>query len=528
MSDDMAMNNYLESVAVMDSYTDRIDGYSFYRFIFPDNERTGEQMQDFSKPNAIFLYENDIPRANKDYSKRIMLADTWEDDYMELVEQKKYTLCSGMTYRGMRTLQKNEQNMNALIFDLDGVGMKQIKNLLHRFTLKPEQIRSLPMPTFLVVSGGGVHLYYVFDEPIALFPNVRKQLKEMKYDLTFKMWDWKSTSQFKKIQYQRIGQPFRMVGSINEKHGNEIIAYKLNDRVSINYLNQYVMEPAHRVNIEKRYASRMTMDEARKKYPEWAEKVDSGKYKKAKWDIAGKTHGKDPWALYHWWLRQSDKAVGGHRYFFMMFCVVYANKCDVPREVVEKDLWEVYEKLKNVEHENPLEEKDVWSALKIYRKDMYNYTIDDIKMLTQVPIEKNKRNRRGREQHMKIMSAVRDALHPDGEWRNKNGRPKGSRNKECRKRELIIDYAATHPEANVTEIAKALGVSRTTVYKYLGEKKVEEKKQVPKVDYNVKLADGTEILIETENMAEQQERLKKYLELMNKGEKNVENDKADS
>ncbi len=515
MSDSIAMQNYLESVAVMDSYTDRIDGYNFYRFIFPNNEMSGVKEQDFSKPNAIFLYENDIPGAKKEYSKRIMLNDTWEDDYMSLVEQKEHTLCSGMAFRGNRTLQANEQNINALIFDLDGVGIHQIKNLLHRFTLQPDMIRSLPMPTFLVVSGGGVHLYYVFDEPIALFPNVRKQLKDMKYDLTYKIWDWKSTSQFKKIQYQRIGQPFRMVGSINEKHGNEIVAYQLNDRVSIDYLNKYVMEPIHQVDIEKRYSSRMTMEEAEKKYPDWTAEVKKGTYKRKKWDIAGKTHGSDPWALYHWWLRQSDKVVGGHRYFFMMFCVVYANKCDVPKEVVEKDLWEVYEKIKGVEHENQLEEKDVWSALKIYKKDIYNYTIDDIKKLTEIPIEKNKRNRRSQKEHLERARAVQNVDYPNGSWRNKDGRPKGSKNKNNPREQLVREYMEKHPEANVTEIARALQMSRPTVYKYLPK---EEKMENIKVDYIVTDSDGKEILIETEEKNEntQQERLKKYLELMGK------------
>lgn len=515
MTENIAMENYLETVSVMDSYTDRIDGYNFYKFIFPNNELSGKQADDFSMPNAIFLYENDMPQVKKEYSKRIMLKDTWEEDYINLVEKQEHTLCSGMTYRGKRTLQKNEQNMNALIFDLDGVGMKQIKNLLLRFTLSPEIGRSLPMPTFLVVSGGGVHIYYVFDEPIALFPNVRKQLKELKDDLTYKMWDWKSTSQFKRIQYQRIGQPFRMVGSINEKHGNEILAYKLNGRVTIEYLNQYVMDPKHKVSIEKRYSSKMTMAEAKEKYPEWAEKIESGTYKRAKWDIAGKTHGKDPWALYHWWLRQKEHIKGGHRYFFMMFCVVYANKCDVPREVVEKDLREVFEYLKAVDHENPLQEKDMWSALKIYKKDIYNYTIDDIKKLTQVPIEKNKRNYRSQKDHLKMARYVRDEINGHADtWRNKDGRPKGSIDQE--KKQKVLEYAATHPEANVTDISKALSISRPTIYRYLEKKGEEKHMEKPiQMDYFVKTEDGTELLLEVETKERlEKERLKKYLDKM--------------
>lgn len=480
----MAMGNYLESVSVLDSVYDRVNGYDFYSYIFPHCERSGDMHDDFSHPNAIFLYENDVPNAKKTYSRRIMLADTWEDDYMNLVEEKEYTLCSGMSFRGSRNIEKNEQCMNALIFDLDGVGAKQVQNLLYRFTFEPEKLRSLPMPTFLVVSGGGVHIYYVFDEPIDLFPNVRKQLKALKDDLTYKMWDWKSTSQFKKVQYQRIGQPFRMVGSINEKHGNEIIAYQIGDRVSIEYLNRYVMDASNKVDVQKRYASRMSREEAKELYPEWyQEKIVERKDRK-KWDIKSKVHGKDPYALYHWWLRQTEHVTGGHRYFFMMFCVVYGCKCDVPREIIEKDLWEVYEKLKGVEHENPLSKEDVWSALKIYKKDMYNYTIDDIKKLTEVPIEKNKRNGRKREVHLHseywesekgrpVINVCRQNRELALKYMRENGeikgRPKGSKDKKPRKskEQLVREYLVAHPEQNVTEMARSLGVSRPTIYKYL-------------------------------------------------------------
>ena len=44
------------------------------------------------------------------------------------------------------------------------------------------------MPTFLVLSGNGLHLYYVFKEPIDLYPNIKVQLKSLKYDLTFRIW----------------------------------------------------------------------------------------------------------------------------------------------------------------------------------------------------------------------------------------------------------------------------------------------------------------------------------------------------
>ena len=48
---------------------------------------------------------------------------------------------------------------------------------------------------------------------------------------------------------------------------------------------------------------------------------------------------------------------------------------------------------------------------------------------------------------------------PDGNWRNRDGAPT--------KRDGILAYAAAHPGASHSAIAKALGVSRKTVIKWL-------------------------------------------------------------
>ena len=43
-----------------------------------------------------------------------------------------------------------------------------------------------------------------------------------------------------------------------------------------------------------------TRAEAREAYPEWYERVVvRGEKGRKKWDIAGKVHGDDPYALYH-------------------------------------------------------------------------------------------------------------------------------------------------------------------------------------------------------------------------------------
>lgn len=89
-----------------------------------------------------------------------MFSDQWENDYMEFIEQNPLTLCSGLAYRGRSNKLEHAQRMNAMIFDLDGVGLKELRNLFLRFGGDPTKIRRLPMPTYLVLSGTGLHVCY--------------------------------------------------------------------------------------------------------------------------------------------------------------------------------------------------------------------------------------------------------------------------------------------------------------------------------------------------------------------------------
>lgn len=389
-----------------------------------------------------------------------MLNDTWEEDYVTYVECNPSTLCSGLSYRGRVNKINKAQRMNALVFDLDGVGEKELRNLFWRFGEDPTVLRSLPMPTFLVSSGTGLHVYYVFKEPIDLFPNIKLQLKTLKHELTFRMWEYKATSQNKAIQYQSINQGFRMVGSVNDKYGITLKAFQTGERVTLDYMNQYVREQ-FRVDVNKPFRpSKMTREQAKETYPEWYQRVIVEKNKKSKkWDIKSK----QGYALYEWWKGKVDEVRGGHRYFFLMCMAIYACKCDVPKSKLKEDMFEMLNELQKIPHENEMTEYDIKSALEAYDKNYYNFTIADIEKLTDVRIDRNKRNYRKQEQHIKIMNAVREVTHPNGAWRNTEGRPKGSGTKE----DLVKGYLVENPDSTPTEIARNLGISRTTVYKYM-------------------------------------------------------------
>lgn len=447
---------YTEVLEVLNALYEEVDGYSFYNYIFPDNQKCGEFGIHYEKPNAIFLYtdEKDIGTKRR-LRRRIMLSDTWEDDYINYVEQNPSTLCSGIAYRGRANNLENAQRMYALALDLDGVGLYELKNLLLRFGQPAENIRTLPVPTFLVVSGTGLHLYYVFQEPIDLFPNIKLQMKSLKYDLTFRMWDYKSTSKKDKVQYQSIVQGFRMVGSINPKYGVEVRAFQIGGRVTLEYLNSYV-KPQSRVDVNRRFApSKMSREQAKESYPEWYQRVVVEKNKRQKkWDIKGK----QGFALYNWWLNRAGEITGGHRYYYLMCLVIYACKCDVPKDKLKADMYEVFDKLKLIEHDNPLTEEDVESALEVYSKEYYNFKISDIEYLTDLHIERNKRNGRKQMEHIRRITLLRDSDYPNGEWRNKNGRP----NVEIR----VEEFMRENPEATKAEVIRGTGLSKPTVYKY--------------------------------------------------------------
>jgi hypothetical protein len=453
--------NYREQLEYLSNQYDEIDGYDFYRYIFPNNENQGELNTDFSKPNAVYLYEDEQDKdTDRTLRRRVMLNDTWCDDYLEYIECNPNTLCSGLAYRGRTNKIAHAQQMNAMIFDLDGVGLDEIETVFLRFGKSSTGIRTLPMPTFVVSSGSGLHIYYVFKEPIDLFPNIKLQLKNLKYKLTFRIWEYKSTSQEKAIQYQSINQAFRMVGSENSKYNPSIPirAFEIGERVTLDYLNEYVREE-DRVDLLKPFRpSQMTREQAKESYPEWYQRVivDKDRSQK-KWDIKGK----QGYALYEWWLRQVDKIRGGHRYFFLMCMAIYACKCDVPKKKLKEDMYKMFDVLQEMEHNNPLSEKDIISALEAYEKEYYNFKIEDIEYLTDIRIKRNNRNYQKQNDHLEEARAIRDIrMKRQGrKWDDNNGRKSQEK--------VVKDYLLENPTARKVDVIRGTGLSKPTVYKYM-------------------------------------------------------------
>ena len=113
--------------------------------------------------------------------------------------------------------------------------------------------------------------------------------------------------------------------------------------------------------------------------------------------------------------------------------------------------------LQMVKHENALTEEDIRSALEAYDKEYYNFTISDIEALTDVRIERNKRNGRSQKEHLKRARAVQEVDYPGGTWRTKGAEEKKAQ-----------DYAwrQEHPEGRKADCHRDTGLDPKTIRKW--------------------------------------------------------------
>ena len=408
-----------------------------YGFLQQENEPPGA-----FKANPIILGEK-----NGRIRRRILFEDTFEEILAEF-QDYDWAILNGLTYWGRENTSANQSKMCAMIFDVDGVTPASLDNLIHAAKVSDVY----PLPQYVILSGHGVHLYYVFEEPLDLYPGAKTQLKNLKYALTDKLWN-RYTSEEEKVQHQGINQGFRVIGGRVKEGSGRVRAFRLNAHpTNVEQLSEYVPDEAKVEQLSFYPEAKMSLEEARRLYPGWYERRVIGKAPRGRWYVK-----RD---LYDWWIRQiKSGAAPGHRYFCVMCLAIYGAKCGIDFEEVERDAFSLIPQLDALDHSRPFTEADVRSALECFDERYVTFPRKDISKLSGIVLPANKRNGRKQAQHVKMMSMIRDMDDPEGAWRNKAGAPS--------KESLIKAYADEHPEANHSEIARALGVSRTTVSKWL-------------------------------------------------------------
>lgn len=419
----------------------------FYRYLFPIGsfERLGH-FED-KKGNGVAIA---IDEASKKATKTI-ITDGLEQ--IESLLAEPFVVCSPISYYGKSRRSDHALWLHALTLDIDYVGEGHLKNMLNWL----EELNLMPRPTFIVNSGHGVHLYYVFDEPIAMYKNNQAELLKLKKYLVDHIWTKYTSTKPERKEALGIVQGFRMVGSRTKMGVYQLTAYKTGDRVTLDYLNSFTNG-----NAEAKISqpSSLSLEEAKQKFPDWYEKRVVCGEKPGRWHIK-----RD---LYDWYLKRIEgEASIGHRYFCMFCLAVYARKCDIGEDELRGDaarLQEAFDRMGDQTGE-PFTWDEAEKALEAYNECYVTFPRKTIERLTAISMPANKRNGRKQAQHMEVMRAIQGIVNPD--WRQGNGRPKGSPNKSHPKREAVRAYKKAHPNSTQREIAKALGVSPTTVNKWL-------------------------------------------------------------
>ena len=422
----------------LSNHFEEIPPTEFYRNIFKKGELQEQGVYGNNRYNGIA-----VELADK--IRRYTITDGLEV-LDQLLQSENFIIISPISYIGKSRTSENARMMYALAIDLDGVN-KEINmiDLFHQIN----KVEHLPRPTYTVISGSGLHLYYVFEKPIPLFRNVVEQLTRLKNDLTRKIWNGWVTDLNEKVQYQSIFQGFRLVGGVT-KSGSRTQAFVTGDRVTVEYLNEFVFDEKNEVK-EFVYKSNLTLEQAKKKYPEWYEKRIVQHKPKGTW-----TCKRD---LYDWWLKRLYEIKEGHRYYGVMCLCIYAKKCGISREELEHDAFGLVDRLDilTTDEENHFTREDVLCALELFNDNYITFPIDTISKLTEIRIKKNKRNYRKQSLHLRMARSNLEILNED------NGKPLQGRKA---KKDMVEEWQKDNPNGRKCDCIRDTGLSKPTVYKW--------------------------------------------------------------
>ena len=408
-------------------------------FVQRENQGVGDLVG-----NPLGYYRVDGKKHGK---FRILFEDNFEEKLKEL-QEADFAIVNGISYFGRRNTQAHASKMFAMIFDLDGVTEKTLNTFLYGAF---SEYTIYPIPNFVALSGHGLHLYYLFENPIPLYPYIKIQLKNLKFALTDLLWN-RNTSTMENRQYQGINQGFRVLGGKTKVDGVRVRVFKLNEHpFSLSELCDYVSEK-YRVDESKLYKeSRLSLEQAKKLYPEWYQRrVIEGRSGVGRW-----TCKRD---LYEWWKKQIfEGAVFGHRYFCIMMLAIYGVKCGVSFSEVKKDAVSLIPFMNQVSPENAFTKEDVLSALECFDERYVTFPIDDIQKLSGISIEKNRRNGRKQKLHLKMARSNLEILSEEA-GRALQGRPS--------KEAVVKAWLRKNEGRRKIDCIRETGVSRPTVDKY--------------------------------------------------------------
>ena len=442
-------------------YTE-INVYKFFELIYSRNDEMPlEECEGASQEHQNHKYHGIATEILKDRARHFMIFN--DLNFLEEIKDREFVITSPISYIGRNRTAKNSRFLYAFAIDLDGVEKQHIENIFYQY-----KSGAMPKPNIIVSSGNGLHLYYILEKPIALFDNIKILLKRFKYGLIDLVWN-SYTSSVKKRQYQGIFQGFR-IPETKTKFGEVVRAFYLenSELYTVEKLNHWVTGRRKLVDTEIDIINKalyvpkkLTLKEAKEKYPDWYERrIVKGDKSCKKWHIK-----RD---LYDWWKRtitDNEKVVEGHRYFCIMSLAMYGLKCDIPYEEVKADAYSFLEEMesKTGNQDNHFTEEDIEDDVYAYKESYMTFPRKDIEIVTGILIPPNKRNYQKQKDHLEEIRMIRDLrMKRQGKkWTDNNGRKS--------KKDEVISYLLFNQNATKYKCIKETGLSKPTVYKYWEE-----------------------------------------------------------
>ncbi len=435
-----------------------VNAIDFYDDIFGDDLEEQREPEDYvtGEYGAIALELR--PKEDGKKKCRRYTITRGNTKLYELIDNSENPcIMSACSYAGKTRHNANARNLYALVIEIDDIidtdnGNGVAKGLLELIHSWKREKMSLPQPTYIVCSGSGLHLYFVFEKPIPLFKNVFEQLSLAKIQLTRRFWTSYVTNSYKNVQYEGLCQGFRIVGT-KTKINSYAMAFRTGKKISIQELNEHLPE-AYQVSTV--YKSELPLKEAKRLYPDWyRRRIENGEGRG--------TFQRHP-GIYHNW---KDKilfgAMVGHRYNCLENLCALAVQCGIDPETLEKDCDEVMEYFEQltVSEDNHFTIDDKLCAMQTYEdggEGAYYRKIEYISNKTGIELFPNKRNGRKQAEHLKRISALRDIDYPNGSWREGSGRKP--------KEQVVRDWQREHPNGSKADCIRDTGLSKPTVYKW--------------------------------------------------------------
>lgn len=453
----------------------------FIRFVFERDIDYAKDVQPFEEVNSkeyqIWLQQKKAGVEEIDYSGylcwrynpvvfvkegkkkqfRVVLKD--DQETLDYIDNRDFAIMSPATFVGRSNSAENARYLYAFAIDLDGVGPKQLRNLVHH-----QGIGRFPHPNLITSSGHGLHLYFLLKSPVPCYRENLRLLNRMKKGYTLRVWNG-FTSTLEDVQIHSVLQGFRLPGTktkfgakIRCWHNAEAPLYTLEELNS--YLNENRLSDAELATIFKapEYRPTTRLEAAKELWPEWyVNRVLERSH------VANKWHVKRD--VYDWWKARlwasTDDVKVHHRYWCILALVIYAVKCDIDKEELRKDAYDLVPRMERItdSEDNHFTTDDVDDALKAWDVGYNTWPINSIEAVTAMKIERGRRNGRTQDIHLRRIRLLQEADYPNGTWREGNGRKPQAN--------AVYEWRQSHPGIdNKSQCARETGLSRPTVTKW--------------------------------------------------------------